>query len=159
MLARTVPEPVNCSVTVVEPLAPALAYQISTSSPWASALLPATLVQVLPRLSVTLEMVLPPTASSAKTPTRVLPAETPFWNEPACVVPGVGVRVTDWRRLGPGVMAADAVDCDPVPTAFVAATRKVYAVPLVSPVTAKVVAVVPVTIAVCAVVPMNGVIV
>ena len=57
-----------------------------------------------------------------------------------------------------GVIAADAVESAPVPTAFVAATLNVYAVPFVRPVTVRVVAVVPVLIAVCAVVPMYGVI-
>ena len=57
-----------------------------------------------------------------------------------------------------GVMAALAAESAPVPTALVAATLNVYAVPFVRPVTVRVVAVVPVLIAVCAVVPMYGVI-
>src|SRR6476661_8759042 len=62
--------------------------------------------------------------------------------------------------LGPvkaGVIAALALEFAPVPTELIAATRKVYAVPLVSPVTVLLVAAVLVTIAVWAVVPMNGV--
>ena len=55
--------------------------------------------------------------------------------------------------------AFDGVEAGPVPTALVAVTLNVYAVPLVSPVTVVVVAGgLPVTVVgVCAVVPMNGV--
>ena len=45
-----------------------------------------------------------------------------------------------------------------MPTAFVAATVNVYAVPFVSPLTVKLVPGVPVLIGVCALAPMNGVI-
>src|SRR5688572_205461 len=60
-----------------------------------------------------------------------------------------------------GVTAFEAADAGPVPTALVAATRNVYAVPLVSPVTVVLVAGgVPVTVRTgCAVVPTNGVMV
>jgi hypothetical protein len=54
-----------------------------------------------------------------------------------------------------GVTLADAADDAPTPTAFVAATVNVYAVPFVNPDT--VVDVPVTTVAVCAVVPMNGV--
>ena len=58
-----------------------------------------------------------------------------------------------------GVTAFDAAEAGPVPTALVADTLNVYAVPLVSPVTVAVVAGgLPVTVVgVCAVAPMNGV--
>src|SRR3954452_14134064 len=60
-----------------------------------------------------------------------------------------------------GVTLLDAVEVGPVPTALVAETVNVYAVPLVSPVTVVVVAGgLPVTVVgVCGVDPMNGVIV
>ena len=73
------------------------------------------------------------------------------------------VAVTPVGRAGAvgavGVTAFDAAEAGPVPTALVAVTVKVYAVPLVSPVTVVVVAGgLPVTVVgVCAVVPMNGV--
>ena len=57
-----------------------------------------------------------------------------------------------------GVIAADAAESAPVPMPLIAATLNVYAVPLVRPVTLRVVAFEPVTIAVCAVAPMYGVI-
>src|SRR4051812_16538953 len=59
----------------------------------------------------------------------------------------------------PGVTALEAAEAGDVPIAFVAVTLKVYAVPLVSPVTVAVVAGgLPVTvIGVCAVVPTYGV--
>ena len=58
-----------------------------------------------------------------------------------------------------GVTAFDAAEAGPVPTALVAVTVNVYAVPLVSPLTVALVAGgLPVTVVgVCAVVPMNGV--
>ena len=57
-----------------------------------------------------------------------------------------------------GVIAAEAVELPLVPTAFVAATRKVYARPFVRPVTVAVVAALPVLTAVCAAEPRYGVI-
>src|SRR3954471_1733284 len=57
-----------------------------------------------------------------------------------------------------GVTAADAVELVPVAIALIAATRNVYAVPFVRPVTVKPVAAEPVFTAVWAVAPMNGVI-
>ncbi len=57
-----------------------------------------------------------------------------------------------------GVTAAEGVESAPVPTALIAATRNVYAVPFVSPVTLYIVAVDPVRIGVCAFAPMYGVI-
>jgi len=58
-----------------------------------------------------------------------------------------------------GVTVFDAAEAGPVPTALVADTLNVYAVPLVSPVTVAVVAGgLPVTVVgVCPVAPMNGV--
>ena len=58
-----------------------------------------------------------------------------------------------------GVTGLDGAEAGPVPIALVAATVKVYAVPLVSPVTVVLVAGgLPVTVVgVCAVVPMYGV--
>jgi hypothetical protein len=58
-----------------------------------------------------------------------------------------------------GVTAFEAAEAGPVPTAFVAVTRNVYAVPLVSPVTvADVTGGEPLTVVgVCAVVPTYGV--
>jgi hypothetical protein len=56
-----------------------------------------------------------------------------------------------------GVKTAEAVESAPVPTALIAATANVYAVPFVRPVTVYVVEVEPVSTGVCAVPPMNGV--
>jgi hypothetical protein len=56
-----------------------------------------------------------------------------------------------------GVTGAEAAESAPVPTALIAATVNVYAVPFVSPVTVKLVAADPVKIGVCAVPPMDGV--
>jgi hypothetical protein len=56
-----------------------------------------------------------------------------------------------------GVTAAEAADSGPVPTALIAATVNVYAVPLVNPVTVNVVAVDPVVTGVCAVPPTYAV--
>jgi len=70
---------------------------------------------------------------------------------------------TCWTNAGggaaDGVTAADGADSGPVPTAFVAATRNVYWVPLVRPVTVVLVAGGdPVTVfAVCAMPPAYGV--
>jgi hypothetical protein len=63
------------------------------------------------------------------------------------------------HAVADGVTAFEAWDAGPVPAAFVAATVKVYVVPLVRPLTVAVVAGgLPVTVVgVCAVVPMNGV--
>src|SRR5690349_10806685 len=58
---------------------------------------------------------------------------------------------------GTGVTAAEGVESDPVPTALIAATRNVYAVPFVRPVTLYIVFVEPVLIGVCALAPMYGV--
>jgi hypothetical protein len=58
---------------------------------------------------------------------------------------------------GAGVIAAEVGELAPVPTAFVALTLKVYAVPSVRPVMSWLVAVLPNTRGVCAVAPMNGV--
>ena len=53
--------------------------------------------------------------------------------------------------------AAEAAESGPVPTALIAATVNVYAVPFVRPVTVKVVVVEPVRIGVWAVPPIDGV--
>jgi hypothetical protein len=55
---------------------------------------------------------------------------TAAWAFPAVAVPIVGAPGTP-----AGVTLFDGADAGPVPTAFVAVTVKVYAVPLVSPVT------------------------
>ena len=70
-----------------------------------------------------------------------------------------GQMVQAVQAVAVGVTAFEAADAGPVPTALVAATLNVYAVPLVRPVTLAVVAGgLPVTVVgVCAVVPMNGV--
>jgi hypothetical protein len=56
-----------------------------------------------------------------------------------------------------GVTADDAADCTPVPTALIAATVNVYAVPFDNPVTVKFVAAEPVSTGPCATPPMYGV--
>ena len=56
-----------------------------------------------------------------------------------------------------GVSGGDAAESGPVPTALIAATVKVYVVPLVRPVTLKFVAEDPVSTGVWATVPMYGV--
>ena len=75
---------------------------------------------------------------------------------PATAVTPVGAAGTVGAM---GVTAFDAALAAPVPTLLVAATLKVYAVPLVRPDTiVDVAGGVPVTVTgVCAVVPMNGV--
>ncbi len=72
--ART--DPLRCTVTLSLPAAPALAYQISASSPNVSPLPPAARVQVFPWLSVTAVIVTVPAPPRAKAPTRVSPAAT-----------------------------------------------------------------------------------
>jgi len=76
-------------------------------------------------------------------------------------LPAVAVTPVGAAGTVAGVTAAEAVDVAPVPTAFVAVTRNVYAVPFVSPVIVVVVTggFPVIVVAVCAVVPMNGVIV
>ena len=56
-----------------------------------------------------------------------------------------------------GVTALEAADSGPGPIALIAATVKVYAVPLLSPLTTSVVAVALKVVAGCATVPMEGV--
>jgi hypothetical protein len=56
-----------------------------------------------------------------------------------------------------GVTADEAADCTPVPTALIAATVNVYAVPFVNPVTVNDVAADPVNTAPCATPPIYGV--
>ena len=75
---------------------------------------------------------------------------------PAVAVTPVGVAGTV-----AGVTAVEAADAAPLPTAFVAVTRNVYAVPFVKPVIVVLVTggLPLIVVAVCAVVPMNGVIV
>ena len=70
-----------------------------------------------------------------------------------------GQMVQAVHAVADGMTALEAADAGPVPTAFFAATVKVYVVPLVRPLTVAVVAGgLPVTVVgVCAVVPMNGV--
>jgi hypothetical protein len=70
-----------------------------------------------------------------------------------------GQMVHGLQPPGAGVTAFDSADSEPVPTALVAVTRNVYAVPLVNPVTVVVVAGgLPVTVlGACAVVPTYGV--
>src|SRR5450759_1735609 len=55
-------------------------------------------------------------------------------------VPSVAVPITGARGTVTDVTAADRAESGPVPAALVAATAKVYAVPLVSPVTTRLVA-------------------
>jgi len=73
--------------------------------------------------------------------------------------PAVAVTAVGAAGTVAGVTAVEAVDAAPVPTAFVAVTRKVYAVPFVNPVIVVLVAggLPVIVVAVCAVVPMNGV--
>ena len=59
----------------------------------------------------------------------------------AAVLRPVAVTLVGAPGVVAGVTAFDAADCGPVPTAFVAATLKVYVVPLVRPVITWVVAV------------------
>jgi hypothetical protein len=56
-----------------------------------------------------------------------------------------------------GVTGAEAAESTPVPTALIAATVNVYAVPFDKPVTVKLVAAEPVATGVCAVPPTYGV--
>jgi hypothetical protein len=56
-----------------------------------------------------------------------------------------------------GVTAAEAAEAGPVPTALIAETVKVYAVPFVKPVRVWVVAVELKFVAICAVLPTYGV--
>ena len=81
----------------------------------------------------------------------------------ACPFPGVALTFvgTPGTVGAAGVTAVDGLDSGPVPTAFVALTVNVYAVPFVSPVTVALVAGGdPVTVVgVCAVDPIYGVIV
>ena len=53
----------------------------------------------------------------------------------ACALPPVAVPIVGAPGTVAGVTLLDAADAAPVPTALVAVTVKVYAVPLVSPVT------------------------
>ncbi len=73
------------------------------------------------------------------------------------VFPAVPVTPVGAPGVVAGVTAAEGDESGPVPTAVTAATVKVYAVPLVRPVTVKLVAAVVVCTAVWAVVPMYGV--
>ena len=70
-----------------------------------------------------------------------------------------GQRVHAEQLAAAGMTAFDSAEAGPVPTALVADTLNVYAVPLVSPVTVTLVSGgLPVTVVgVCAVVPMYGV--
>ena len=65
--------------------------------------------------------------------------------------------VVDWTKAGggavDGVTACDIADSGPVPMAFVAATEKVYVVPLVSPCTVADVADASTVVGVCAAPP------
>jgi hypothetical protein len=70
-------------------------------------------------------MALPPFAAGAVNVTAA-------WAFPAVAVPIVGVPGTP-----AGVTLFDGADAGPVPAEFVAVTVKVYAVPLVSPVTGR----------------------
>jgi hypothetical protein len=73
-------------------------------------------------------------------------------------LPGVPEIPVGAPGTAPGVTGAEAAESAPVPTALIAATANVYAVPFVSPVTVKLVAAEPVETGVCAVPPMDGVI-
>ena len=53
----------------------------------------------------------------------------------ACALPAVAVPIVGAPGTLAGVTLFDAADAAPVPTAFVAVTVNVYAVPLVRPVT------------------------
>lgn len=64
----------------------------------------------------------------------------------ACAFPGVALTPVGAPGTVVGVTAEDADEADPVPTALVAVTVNVYAVPFVRPVTVAVVA--PVVVAV-----------
>jgi hypothetical protein len=66
----------------------------------------------------------------------------------ALVFPAVAVTVAGGPATVAGVTATDAGDGGEPPTAFVATTRNVYGVPLVSPDTVAVVVVAPVVVAV-----------
>jgi hypothetical protein len=70
-----------------------------------------------------------------------------------------GHRVHAEQLAAAGMTAFDSAEAEPVPTAFVAATLNVYAVPLVNPDTVTLVSGgLPVTVVgVCAVDPINGV--
>ncbi len=67
-------------------------------------------------------MVLPPSDAGA------------FHVTSACWSPGVAVADVGGSGTAAGVTAFDVLDGDPVPTALVAVTVNVYAVPLVRPV-------------------------
>ena len=90
---------------------------------------------------------------------------TPSSTEPVSALLGFtgvaedGQMVHAAQLTAAGVTEFDAADTGPVPTAFVADTLNVYAVPLVNPLTVAVVAGgLPVTVVgLCAVDPMNGV--
>src|SRR4051794_6666167 len=90
---------------------------------------------------------------------------TPSSVEPGSASSGVEGEIDEGQIVhagqlnAAGVTAFEAAEAGPVPTAFTAVTLKVYAVPLVRPLTVAVVAGgFPVTVVgVCAVVPMNGV--
>jgi hypothetical protein len=74
-----------------------------------------------------------------------------------CPCPAVPATAVGAPGTVAGVTAAEAAEFGPIPTLLTAATWKVYAVPLVRPVTVNVVPAEPVEIGVCAVVPMYGV--
>ena len=59
----------------------------------------------------------------------------------ACASPAVAMTLVGAPGTVAGVTAADGADAGPVPTTLAAVTVKVYAVPLVSPVTVAVVVV------------------
>ena len=61
----------------------------------------------------------------------------------ACVLPGLAVPIVGAPGTVAGVTLFDEADAAPVPIALVAVTVKVYAVPLVNPVTVQGVAVQP----------------
>src|SRR4051812_21247831 len=90
----------------------------------------------------------PPSADGASHVTWAPPLRattSPIVGAPGTVIPSCGVT------------AADSAEFGPVPTAFTAATRNVYVVPLVRPVTCRVVMLASNAWGVWATPPMNGV--
>src|SRR3954468_13264796 len=96
------------------------------------------------------EMALPPLEAGAVQ----VRSTVPFPATPCNPVGASGAEAA--ARLG--VTAAEAAESGPTPTLLIAATRKVYCVPLESPSTVWLVAGESVVIGVCAVAPTYGVI-
>src|SRR3954469_14648279 len=100
-------------------------------------------------------------SSSPKAPACAAPAITvaePFPSRPfqADMLPDSKPSEKTTFEYPGGVTGGEGAESAPVPTLLIAATRKVYVVPLVSPVIVRVVAGVPVTIGVRGVAPMHG---